>query len=91
MLIWHRFHPVGRRSQGTRKGRKGHNAAKPQPKEFTTDYTDYTDRKEKKKSDSRNQQFFIRVIRVIRGKIFAKLGDSDGLQHMEPPSAVSHR
>jgi hypothetical protein len=69
--------------------RKEHNAAKPQPKEFTTDYTDYTDRKEKKKSDSRNQQFFIRVIRVIRGKIFAKLGDSDGLQRKERREGVS--
>ena len=73
------FHSAaGRRFQGTRKGRKGHSAAKPQPKEFATDYTDYTDKQIL--FSAFPLLFPIRVIRVIRGKIFAKLGDSDGLQ-----------
>jgi hypothetical protein len=63
------------------KERKEPSAAKPQPKEFTTDYTDYTDKQIL--FSAFPLLFPIRVIRVIRGKIFAKLGDSDGLQHKE--------
>jgi len=58
--------------------RKEHSAAKAQPKEFATDYTDYTDKQIL--FSAFPLLFPIRVIRVIRGKIFAKLGDSDGLQ-----------
>jgi hypothetical protein len=56
-----------------RKERKEHGAAKPQPKNRTTDYTDYTDKQIL--FSAFPLPFPIRVIRVIRGKISAEMKD----------------